>query len=99
MASHRSIQIKLDIDFNVELPPWDFFPVFCLAEKWHVTTQHVINLIESGELEVGVDLRNKASSRAVIRVPRKSVVRFLNARKDLQAVADSNPSPAPRKKK
>jgi hypothetical protein len=93
-----SAQAEFDIDFDDELPRWEFFPVYWLAKRWHATSQHVFNLIESGELEVGVDLRNKASSRTMIRVPRKSVVRFLNKRKNLQAVAAANPSPKPRVK-
>jgi hypothetical protein len=74
-------QQEFDIDFHASLPPQDFFPVWQLARIWKAHRQHVINLIESGELKVPVDLRNKASSRSMIRVPRASVVEFLNRRK------------------
>ena len=90
MAAHHkpgSGQAEFDIDFSEELPRWDFFPVWWLAEKWHVSTQHIFNLIETGELPVPIDLRNKASSRSLLRVPRKALIEFLNRRKDLEATA------------
>ena len=83
---------KFTIDFNEELPVWDFFPLWWLAKHWHCDARHVFNLIESGEIKVVVDLRNKASSKTMIRVPRKSVVEFLNRRRDLKAVAENNPA-------
>lgn len=90
-------QSAFDIDFELELPHWDFFPVYWLADRWRVTSRHVFNLIESGELPVAIDLRNKASSRTTIRVPRRSVVHFLKTRKNLNAVALTNPKPKARK--
>lgn len=90
-------QKEFDIDFNDELPPWDFFPVWWLAERWHCDTEHIVHLIDSGELPLGVDLRNKGSSKTMIRIPRKSVVHFLNLRKDLEAVAENNPAYPARK--
>lgn len=83
-----------EIDFGQELPRQDFFPTWQLARLWHCTAQHVVNLVESGELLIALDLRGKASSKSMIRVPRKAVVRFLNARKDLAAIAEANPRPA-----
>src|SRR6266446_5915137 len=90
-------QSEFDIDFGQELPPQDFFPVWQLAKIWHCSSEHVTRLVESEELPVGVDLRNKASSKTMIRVPRKSVVEFLNRRKDREAIAEANPYPKPRK--
>lgn len=90
-------QSEFDIDFNAALPPQEFFPAWQLARSWHCHVSHVINLIQSGELPVGVDLRNKASSKTMIRVPRASVALFLNRRKDLEAIAEKNPYPKPRK--
>jgi len=82
-----------------ELPPeMKNFPVWWLAKFWQTTTQHIFNLIQSGALPYPLDLRNKGSSRAMIRIPRPSVEKFICERKDLQAVADSNPSPKPRAK-
>ena len=73
-------QKEFSIDFGDELPPWDFFPIHYLAKRWHCSIQHIFNLIESGEIKVSTDLRNAAASRAMIRIPRKSVVEFLNRR-------------------
>lgn len=52
-----------------------------LAKEWHCTTQHIFNLIEEGQLPGAVDLRGKAATKTMIRVPRASVVEFLNRRK------------------
>lgn len=87
-------QREFDIDFNAELPPWEFFPVWQLAKSWNCSREHVANLVESGELPVGLDLRTKGSSKSMIRVPRRAVVEFLNRRKDIAAVAEANPQPA-----
>lgn len=95
--AERPKQTEFDIDFNAELPPQDFFPVWQLAKSWRCSPEHVIRLVESGELPVGLDLRNKASSKTMIRVPRKSVVKFLTRRKDMAAIAEANPYPKARK--
>ncbi len=85
---------KFTIDFEAELPPWNFFPIAWCAKEWHCSPEHITrNLIETGELPVGIDLRGKGSSRMMIRIPRKSLVAFLNRRKDLEAVAANNPRP------
>ena len=70
-----------DVDFQDHLPRIEFVPVFLLAKLWRCHRQHIINLIDSGELKVPVDLRGKASSKSMIRIPRASVVEFLNRRK------------------
>jgi hypothetical protein len=74
-------QKEFDIDFDDVLPDWDGFPVFWVAKRWHCTSNHILNLIDSGEIKVPIDLRNKASSRAMIRIPRGSLIEFINRRK------------------
>jgi hypothetical protein len=75
-------QKDFDIDFDAELPAnRNFFPVWELAKSWHCSVQHIINLVESGELKVPVDLKGKSATKTMIRVPRASVVEFLNRRK------------------
>jgi hypothetical protein len=87
MADAPRKQAEFDIDFAQELPPWDFFPVWWLAKSWHGSDEHVLRLIEKGELPVGVDLRSPGASRSMIRIPRKSVIEFLNRRKNLEGIA------------
>lgn len=82
-----------NIDFEKELPPWKFFPVQWLAKELHCSPEHLIHMIETGELPVAVDLRGKNSSRMMLRIPRQSLVHFLTARKDLEQVAAANPRP------
>jgi hypothetical protein len=73
---------KAGFDFEHQLPEGkEFFTVRQLATLWGVSLNHVSNLIDSGELEVSVDLRGLKSTKALLRVPRKSVVAFLNRRK------------------
>jgi hypothetical protein len=88
---------ELEIDFGHELPSWDFFPIIWLAERWHCSSMHIFRLIESGELPVPIDLRNKGSSRATIRIPRKALIEFLNRRANIAAIAAKNPQPKARK--
>jgi hypothetical protein len=90
---------KFVIDFDKELPPWNFFPIAWCANEWHCSPEHIVNLIETGELPVGVDLRGHKSSKMMIRIPRKSLVAFLNHRKNLEAVAAANPRPKTREER
>ena len=85
-------QEKFDIDFNDALPRWESFSVHWIANHWRCSVQHVINLIESGELPVDADLRKKAPTKTMIRVSRKSLAEFMNSRKDLAAVAARSPA-------
>ncbi len=34
---HRADQVEFDIDFEREFPPWDSFPIYWLAQRWHCT--------------------------------------------------------------
>lgn len=81
MKSAPQQQKEFDIDFDAELPNFQFFPVWLLAKTWHCHRTHVVNLIEAGELKVPVDLRGANSSKSMWRVPRASIIEFLNKRK------------------
>lgn len=65
------------------LPPGESFPVHLLARVLHVTRNHVINLIDTGEIKCAVDLRGAGASRSTIRVSRAAVVEFLESRRIL----------------
>ncbi len=74
--------VQEELDFEHGLPAgMDFFPVWWLASRWGVSKQHVINLVESGEIRVALDLRGGGASKSLIRVPRCSVLEFLKKRK------------------
>jgi excisionase family DNA binding protein len=64
----------------VELPPGDHFPVYVLARYLHVHRQHVLNLIDSGEIKCAIDIRGAQASRSTIRIPRWAVEDFLKSR-------------------
>jgi hypothetical protein len=66
------------------LPAGESFPVWRLAQLFHIHRTHLTNLIEQGEL-VAFDLRGKNSSRSCVRVPRNSLVEFLAKRQILAA--------------
>jgi hypothetical protein len=62
------------------LPPGDNFPVYLLARFLHVHRQHVLNLIDCGEIKCAIDIRSPHASRSTIRVPRWAVEEFLKSR-------------------
>jgi hypothetical protein len=71
-----------EFDFENGLPPGrEFFRLSELAGLWRCHPTHVQRLIDSGELPVAVDLRSPGTSKAMQRVTRDSVVKFLNRRK------------------
>jgi len=72
------------------LPAGESFPVWQLAQMFHVHRTHLTNLIEQGEL-VAFDLRGKASSRSCVRVPRTSLVEFLARRQIVAAATKRHP--------
>jgi hypothetical protein len=61
------------------LPAGESFPVWKLAQLFHVSDQHLVNLIEEGEI-TAFDLRGKTSSRSCVRVPRNALIEFLQRR-------------------
>lgn len=71
-----------EFDFENGLPPGrEFFRLSELAGLWRCHPTHIQRLIDSGELPVAVDLRSPGTSKAMQRVTRASVVKFLNSRK------------------
>lgn len=88
-----------ELNFEHELPAgMNSFSLLWLANFWGCSLRHVFNLVESGAFGPGaVDLRNIKSSRSMIRLPRKTVVEFLNNRQKLEAIAEQSPQPKPRK--
>jgi hypothetical protein len=64
---------------EARLPAGQCFPVWQLAKLLGCHRQHIINLVEQGDL-VAFDLRGPGSSRATLRIPRNSMIAFLEAR-------------------
>lgn len=88
----KSVQEELDLFLSAELPPQvKNFPIWWLAKFWHTSVQHICKLIEKGDIECPIDLRTSGSSRAEVRIPRPFVIAFIEKRRDVQAVAESNP--------
>jgi len=72
-----------DIEKKAEacLPsPANFFTASALARILGISKRHVLNLIEGGDIEAGIDIRGKGSRKAYLVVPRCSVVKFLSRR-------------------
>lgn len=71
-----------EFDFEHDLPAGkEFFSVPFLARLWGCSNEHVIGLIESGEIAIAADLRGTGSTKTMWRVTRRAVVDFLNRRK------------------
>ena len=81
--------------FDIEslVPQEPFMRVFQFATWMSVSYHHVVNLIKSGDLKVPEELQKSAPSKRAMRIPRAAVVEFLNARRNLKAVAAANPKP------
>jgi hypothetical protein len=61
---------------NINALKGEMFAVWQLSEILRCNRQHIIDLVEQGEL-VAFDLRGAGSSRATLRIPRDSVKSFL----------------------
>jgi len=62
------------------LPNWESFPVNFLAKYLQIHRDHVLRLIELGEISPVLDLRAPNSTRSCLRVPREAVLDFLKTR-------------------
>lgn len=71
----------------IELPPGAALPVHVIARALHCDDQHLVHLIESGELEA-FDLRSPHSSRSTLRVTRTTLIEFLARRKIVVVESD-----------
>jgi len=58
------------------------FAIWQLSKVLRCNRQHIVDLVEQGEL-VAFDLRGANSSRSCVRVPRASVIAFLEARQNV----------------
>jgi Helix-turn-helix domain len=63
------------------LPPGNFFAVWRLAKILDKDRKTIVNLIDDGDIPVGIDVRRRASSRSSILVPRAAILEFLARRK------------------
>lgn len=61
------------------LPQGGALPVYIVARALGLHRSHIVSLIEEGEL-VAFDLRGAGSSRSTLRIPRQSLIQFLEAR-------------------
>ncbi len=72
--------LQAELDFEHHLPSGiESFSVRFLAGWFRTSHRHWINLVESGELKAA-DLRGPSASKAMMRIPRKELIRFLNER-------------------
>ncbi len=82
MKNTRPAYDDPDLDLAKGLPTGrEFFRLSELAGLWGCHATHVQRLIDSGDLPVAVDLRLPGTSKAMQRVTRSSVLKFLNSRK------------------
>lgn len=73
--------VQPEFDFDHELPAGkEWFSIRWLARHWGKSVQHIINLVDSGEIKTAVDMRGKHAKRSDTNIPRKAVVDFLERR-------------------
>ena len=73
-----------EFDFEHELPAGkEFFTLRYLARLWDCSEDTVQRLVDTGDLAVSVDIAPSTSTvKSMQRITRKSVVDFLNRRKN-----------------
>ena len=80
--------LQPEFDFEHELPAGkEWFSVRWLARHWGVSERTITRLIEEGSLRKQIDLAPGESKHALIRVARAALVKFLNKRSNLDALA------------
>jgi len=62
------------------LPNWESFPVNFVAKYLQIHRDHVMRLIELGEISPVLDLRAPNATRSYLRVPREALLDFLKTR-------------------
>lgn len=74
--------MQTELDFEFHLPPdREKFRVWEVATILHCTQEHVIHLIEEGQLGPVVDIKTAGATRSSFVVPRPGLVKFLQERK------------------
>ena len=91
-------QTLAEFDFDRDLPSGvESFSLHWIANRFGGSVQHWFNLAVNDAFGKGiVDLRTPGSSKAMLRIPRQSLVAFLNSRRDINAISEANPQPKPR---
>lgn len=70
--------VQGELDFDHHLPAGvEAFTVRFLASWFRTSPRHWINLVEEGHL-TAVDLRTPGASKSFLRIPRASLVAYLN---------------------
>jgi hypothetical protein len=73
-----------EFDWESFVPPDKFMRVQNLARFCVCSSEHIIRLIKSGEIEVPADLQKSAPSGPAMRVPRESIIDFFKRRSSSQ---------------
>jgi hypothetical protein len=58
-----------------------FFSLPFLAQHWKCSEENVQRLIDDGSIRTAIDFAPGSSTKAMLRIPRRAVVDFLNSRK------------------
>jgi len=82
MSKTPDLPAQPEPDFKRELPEGkEWFTPRWLAKHWGRSVQHILNLIDTGEIKDHVDLRGKGARRSNINIPRSALLDFLKRRK------------------
>ena len=81
MSTTKPAAEKSESRFTHILPTGrEFFSLREVAEMWSCHGTHVMRLIECGALAAAVDLRLPGTSKAMVRIPRATLIEFLEKR-------------------
>ena len=90
--------VRPPFDWESIVPPDKFMRVTHFAKWLECSTHHILNLIRSGEIQVPQELQKSAPSGAAMRIPRESILKFLEARSSRTRIAERNRKKAQRRK-
>jgi len=79
LAKPVGLPPQAEFDYTHHLPAGESFSVRWLGAFFKTSHRHWINLVDLGELKA-LDLSRPGASKAMMRIPRAEIVRFLNSR-------------------
>ena len=80
MSAPNESRLAAPLDVENIIPKVPFIRIQQLAKIVACSPQHVVHLIENGDIVVPAELQSSAPSKTAIRIPRESLINFMRER-------------------